>query len=102
MEDKTARLEFWEVQWKLALAQLHLGTCQVQQKVAPSLETATAVQARLDEITELMRQVQAAVAWQDAAGLAYQERTGMEPADGQEFTAADAERADAIMAYYPK
>lgn len=38
----------------------------------------------------------------DAVGLAYKERTGLELGDGEPYTPADAERADEIILMFPK
>ena len=40
-------------------------------------------------------------AWHDAASLAFQERTGREPQEGEEYTEDDCNRADVLMTMFP-
>jgi hypothetical protein len=40
-------------------------------------------------------------AWNDAVGMAYEERTGVALGDGEKYSVDDAERADEIMKLFP-
>lgn len=41
-------------------------------------------------------------AWHDAAALAFMERTGREPVDGDDYTEEDCQRADLLMTMFPQ
>jgi hypothetical protein len=46
--------------------------------------------------------IELALVWDDAVGLAYKERTGLELGDGEPYTPADAKRADEIILMFPR
>jgi hypothetical protein len=59
------------------------------------------VAAILSELAMLRHELAERAAFEEAIGLAFQERTGEELADGGEYTEADADRAMEILRLYP-